>query len=647
MSEAPGPQISRHEELFLRGRKFLDRGMIDEAIDQLEQLATDPEWSGRVYELLNAYAQTASISRTLLSPRLRQLLRLLTPIGAIGDVPLPNFKIDPPDLNPAPSTRRGSPQRRSGRPDRSGKSRDVPVARSEPRPIEAPAPPIERTPHMRVDVQGEIRSGTTFSVAVLLDKLPSTEGELADPVRAAPGSRVEMTLGASGHFSVEGTATATFVLRDVDRIDVGTFAVRVVAQVNEIEGIPFLAAIFYVDGRPCGSVTRRIEIAGNETGTPKGQPATDAALSATLPSIAIGPNGLERADITVTVVAADANDGRSFICTVETGHPSVAGERKTAPWNLANTTRDLVGGFMKGFVANPAGSKQLIAELKGAGNVLFDSSPRIFRDTFWSLVDAGLSIRTIAIVTAEPFIPWELMIPNRWKDDLYEERPALGVEFQIGRWTSDQVISPARRIILQDSFVIAPVYSGSQRLQNSDVEAAMVLRSYRGERIAPADFGTIETRLGSEARTLVHFICHGNDDGGGIQSLVLEGGAQLPAHALLGMTGLAKLFRSKRPLVFLNACKVGQPLPSLVGLGGFVVSFIKLGATAVIAPLWSVEDDVAHDVATEFYQQLSFDPKISLAKIFSTIRAKAYEDGSGRDTYAAYCFYGDPFASLG
>jgi hypothetical protein len=208
------------------------------------------------------------------------------------------------------------------------------------------------------------------------------------------------------------------------------------------------------------------------------------------------------------------------------------------------------------------------------------------------------------------------------------------------------VIAPPRSISLRDSFVIAPLYEGKKLLKNSDSEAAMVLTRYAGERITPVTFARIEERLGSQSRTLIHIICHGEDDGSGIQSLLLEGGKQLSSTAVLGMSGLAALFRTKRPVVFLNACKVGQTVPSLVGLGGFVSSFIRLGATAVIAPLWSVEDGTAHEIAREFYARLAATPGMPFAEIFSLIRAKAYEKNTGRDTYAAYCFYGDPYATL-
>ena len=67
----------------------------------------------------------------------------------------------------------------------------------------------------------------------------------------------------------------------------------------------------------------------------------------------------------------------------------------------------------------------------------------------------------------------------------------------------------------------------------------------------------------------------------------------------------------------------------------------------MIAPLWSVEDGAAHEVAELFYEAVEAQKqnasRATLASILSEIREKAY-DGTGRDTHAAYCFYGDPLA---
>src|SRR5205823_774766 len=108
--------------------------------------------------------------------------------------------------------------------------------------------------------------------------------------------------------------------------------------------------------------------------------------------------------------------------------------------------------------------------------------------------------------------------------------------------------------------------------------------------------------------------------------------------------GVMSAFSSKKPLVFLNACEVGRPAISLVGIGGFAKAFITLGAGGVIAPLWSVRDTIAFDVADRFYRATKQTPQRRFADILKDIRALAYDPAVGEDTYAAYCFYGDPAA---
>ncbi len=95
-------------------------------------------------------------------------------------------------------------------------------------------------------------------------------------------------------------------------------------------------------------------------------------------------------------------------------------------------------------------------------------------------------------------------------------------------------------------------------------------------------------------------------------------------------------------MVFLNACEVGRLTPSLIGVGGFAKEFIDLGARCVIAPLWSVTDDVAFDVARRFYTRIKHDPAVRFADVMSEIRRLSFERDA--DSYAAYAFYGDPLS---
>jgi len=95
------------------------------------------------------------------------------------------------------------------------------------------------------------------------------------------------------------------------------------------------------------------------------------------------------------------------------------------------------------------------------------------------------------------------------------------------------------------------------------------------------------------------------------------------------------------PLAFLNACEVGGQVLTLDGVGGFANSFIELGASAVVAPLWAVQDDIALEVTKTFYPLAL--KGVPFAEVMKQIRAEAYT--SAIDSYAAYCFYGDPMAS--
>jgi len=86
-------------------------------------------------------------------------------------------------------------------------------------------------------------------------------------------------------------------------------------------------------------------------------------------------------------------------------------------------------------------------------------------------------------------------------------------------------------------------------------------------------------------------------------------------------------------------------VPSLSGGSGFPRSFGNLGAHAILAPLWPVSDALAHDVALNLYKAAVKPDAPSIASILRDIRRKGYEDKDA-DTFAAFCFYGDPNARL-
>src|SRR5262249_36535272 len=153
-----------------------------------------------------------------------------------------------------------------------------------------------------------------------------------------------------------------------------------------------------------------------------------------------------------------------------------------------------------------------------------------------------------------------------------------------------------QRIPLRDSWVVAPTDS---KLASTEDEANLVLNELPGKRITPASIATFDQELGEQGHSLLHFVCHGEsgDDGG--QLLLMAKKEKLSESSVRGMPGVKKAFHASKPFVFLNACEVGRAVPALIGVGGFAEQFMALGASGVVATLWSVKDSIAHELAVE------------------------------------------------
>jgi len=245
-------------------------------------------------------------------------------------------------------------------------------------------------------------------------------------------------------------------------------------------------------------------------------------------------------------------------------------------------------------------------------------------------------------------MPWELMIPHRDARGALpaEYRDPLGVEFCIGRMTRASLVSGAQKFSLDRCYVVAPMFEGPNSLPYAQKEAEHILKQIPGDAIVPANLDTLNTNL-ETCRSLVHFACHGDIGETGQQEIYLGEDDSMSALELRGLKGPAQGVPKARPLIFLNACKAGQPTPALVGVGGLAAVFAELGAGAVVAPLWSVKDTIAHLIAVEFYDQVNLNKTVPFSETLRKLRAKTYHEAGSEDTYAAYCFYGDPLAAAG
>ncbi len=504
---------------------------------------------------------------------------------------------------------------------------------------------IRRTPHMDVPAD-PVEGGQDFRVEVFVDAAEARPGEEAEElVIAAPRDQthfeVLVWLVPSDHFEVKGEPLATLTVeRAVESSQPIGFDVSVKSSAQKIAGTPSLSAVFLYQGRPAGKVTREIAVAGLVPPPPRDGGDADGNGSGPgdfeLQSLADGPD--------VTVVISSSGVGQSYRCVVTSTEIPGFFPGVEKDWGMREGAEKMVAERMKLFAAEDVCAKQRRSRLVGAGRALFEKTPDNFQDAIVALEEDGEARRTILIVTEEAAMPWELLIPDRPES----AADPLGVRHVIGRWTHPKSRPTLQTFALECSRVVAPNYEAEGRqLTWAPKETEFVCEKLSGKRIDPATFGHLDEKLGDDTPSLVHFICHGAAGGAVGESIWLDDDKVLNSEELRGMEGVLKACQVGRPIVFMNACEVARGVPSLIGAEGFARSFIAMGARAVIAPLWRVKDELAHETATAFYKAALKESDRPFADIIREIRTKTYEGDAAEDTYAAYCFYGDPRLRLG
>lgn len=497
---------------------------------------------------------------------------------------------------------------------------------------------IERVPHL------EVSSGPHFdlTVTVYADAQLERSDEMVERIRLSVPDYVsecnlKVWFDVSNNLTIRGaTQSSITIVRGAAKSTEAIFTVIKNSDASSDEECSFTAYFSY-NGRPAGKVERRARMSDIET----------LFLPSRSEAITIEP-AARQPDVTITVLDLKKN-GVELQCHFQSPLLDDYKEGLTEIWHLRQNTAELVPTFFSAFLTNSSYSDRYNC-LIGGGKDLFKTLPKGCKEMFWKLKNTAA--RTLLIVSQEPFIPWELMIPTkRLRDGSVLTQKPLGVTYAIGRWVlDDDYYAPPVTINVRGSYVIAPIYVGAAALDAAHDEAKFVCDNFAGTKIVPADPLKIEETIKSKEQSLIHFACHGSTSGirVGRQVLELQDGTFMDSMLLSQIEGLQPAFNKAKPFVFINACTAGQPILTLSGIGGLANSFIDLGASAVIAPLWNIDDKIAHEVAVSFYTQVKADPSRPLARIVQSIRATAYNDSilRGHDTFAAYCFYGDPNATI-
>jgi hypothetical protein len=305
-------------------------------------------------------------------------------------------------------------------------------------------------------------------------------------------------------------------------------------------------------------------------------------------------------------------------------------------------------------LANKPLSRLKLADVEGAGEKIYRSTPPYFRDCYWSLFHAaeksGFKFDSVQIVTDEPCVPWELM---RMTD---RERAAgiapelLAIRHCVGRWLAEESAAMRQRITIGKIAVSASSYESvatvSAKLPWAASEQKLMVDDYRAAPV-PLMSDPMLDFLEHGAVQAVHLACHGKmsitDPDASV--LVMEDTPNDLTPLSIARSEVCAGLGIQHPLVFLNACEVGAAAASMSLVAGFPAAFLYSGAAALVSPLWAVNDERARKIAEEFYREVFIaGGGKPLGAVLRDLRARWKEEK--HLTYLAYVLYGDPMAKV-
>jgi len=289
------------------------------------------------------------------------------------------------------------------------------------------------------------------------------------------------------------------------------------------------------------------------------------------------------------------------------------------------------------------GKATLFKNVRGQGKRIAEKIPIEVLDAIQvAATKAAPRPPMIFLITDEAYVPWELAVIKPFFNDV---PPFLAAQATVGRWilTTLDLGTPAPiDIRMEQMAVIAGDYKTPNfRKLPSAVDEAQDLQNAYGA--VPVDATTDKVLScidGIPRAEVLHFAVHGVYD----TTTTLRGLIMIDGNPITPATILGSDLTSTHPFVFLNACQVGTGEAVLGDYAGMAAAFIGAGAAGVIAPLWSVKDAIAREIAVSFYRE-SFQSQRTAAEVLRDERrkfGKAVDGEVPSSTYLAYQFFGHP-----
>lgn len=260
-------------------------------------------------------------------------------------------------------------------------------------------------------------------------------------------------------------------------------------------------------------------------------------------------------------------------------------------------------------------------------------------------------VRSLLIVSDEPWIPWEIVKPYATEGDDRFDDDFLCVEFELTRWLAKGgpllLEIAASRIAAVEA--VAP--ESSRRLRHTSEEVEFLRKV--AERHEGVAFQALRDSTHQEIMELLEkggngvllFVGHGEFDADDPEEsrFLLDDGRALRPRDLHGP--IETTLQHDRPLVFFNSCQVAQQDFSLTRIGGWAARWVReCGCGAFVGPQWSVDDALASLFSQSFFAAL--DGGATFGQAAGIARLRVREAAPAQPSWLAYTIYAHPNGRL-
>jgi hypothetical protein len=326
-------------------------------------------------------------------------------------------------------------------------------------------------------------------------------------------------------------------------------------------------------------------------------------------------------------------------------------ESRPITGNLQQYINDLYQKIEDRWLTTNQDAADFTEEMRALGADLFDQLiPKDLQQALW---DNREKIRSVRVISTEPFVPWEMVHLKEPGQALPTETRFLG-QMGLVRWLNEPGFSPPERVLIRKDrarYIIPHYPHPDFVLPEAEQEAKFLKSAFSATPVIPKSSEVRKLLSQPGAFDLLHFACHGEADSNKIAEaqLLMEGRVENNQFVVDALTetlvnGFANLQGpDNRPLIVLNACQAGRAGRKLTGMGGFAQAFLQRGAGAFVGALWSVGDSPARSFTESLYTQLR--KSVTLAEAAIEAREQARKKGDA--TWLAYIVYGHPHLRLG